>query len=384
MALDSTFVRAGNIINYVPIQSAAGLAPYLDVDKYVLPANRLVMLNGTINIGDKYIQLSEGTVLRGWANATIIYTDTGAALRCSALDANVVLREFTIVAASGSCVDLAGPITRQLNMFFLGLIGNKAGTITGFDVQAVKSCFISCADGITLDGTTNKFFFDGSVFYGITTGNSAITLDATLNASVADIVTSFFKFNDGTCITAEIGYNVDEGKLRGSLVDGTATVLDGLSPADIEWTMTDNTGIRDSRIAGHLSLDTEAETTISTQNTPVKVAGTTTPSALNERFDHSNNRLTYKGDKPVLVNVRAFFAVGSGNNVELTFFLAKNGSVLAETAVVVKIGSGNDQRTGSSGGILEMETDDYIEIWAQNNAGTKNLTVESLTLTADA
>lgn len=382
MATSSTFTRSENIIDYIAIQSVGDLEPFLDDDKYVLPPNRLVMLNGTINLDDKYIELSEGTVLRGWANATIISTNTGGIIRCSGLEENVILREFSVVAPAGQCLDLSGPITNQLNLFFLGLLGNKAGTIEGFDVQAIKSCFIDCEDGITLKGTTNKFFFDGSVFYGITAGNSAITLDEGLDASTADIITSFFKFDDGTCITAESGYEVGEGKIRGSLIDGTATPLDGLSPADIEWTMTDNTGVRDSRVAGHLSLDTEVETVISDSETPVKVAGETEPSDLNERFDHSDNRLTYKGQAPVLVNAYSSFTVDSGNNVELTFFLAKNGSVVTKTKAILKVGVGNDQRTGFVGGILEMETDDYVELWAQNNDNTANFTCTSLTLTA--
>lgn len=371
-------------IDYIVIKSVDDLNQFLDNDKYVLPPNQLVMLNGTINLDDKYIELSEGTVLRGLAKSTIISSNTGGVVRCSELDENVILREFTIVAPAGQCLDLSGPITHQLNAFFLGLIGNKAGTIEGFDVQAMKSCFINCNDGITLKGTTNKFFFDGCVFYGITAENSAITLDEGLNASVADIVTSFFKFDDGTCITAENGYEVGEGKIRGSLIDGDATPLDGLSPADIEWTMTDNSGVRDSRVAGHLSLDTQAATVVESQNTPVKVVGTTIPSTLNERFDHDNNRLTYKGQAPVLVNGRASFSIDSGNNVELTFFLAKNGSVISETGVIVKVGSGNDQRTGFVGGILEMEENDYVEVWGQNNDGTQNFTATSLTLTATA
>lgn len=366
------------VLNRLLVESLGDLEPFLSGDEYILPTG-LVILNGTIDLGTRALRVSTGTILRGLANATIISTNTNGVVRATNIGSAVILREFNVVCPTGTCFVLTGTIDHQLNMFFVGMFGAKAAIITGFDVQGIKGCYIQCADGITLKGTTNKPFIAESPFYGIT--GSAITLASDLVANVADIVTTFFKYNAGGIgITAEVGYTVLEGKIRGSLIDGTAIPLVGLSPSDENWTMTDNTGIADSRIVGGFYLDTAVETVITTINTPVKVAGTTIGLALNERLVATTNRLTYTGLQPTIATLTGSFAVDSGNNVNLSFYIAKNGVILPESRSMVRVGSGTDERSGVITSLVDLLPNDYVEIWVENNSGTDNLTCLSLNL----
>ena len=363
------------------VESVEALTPYLSGDEYILPTNKLVIINKNVDLGDKAVRITTGTVLRGFATGTLISTNTNGVVRATNIDSPVIIREMNVVAPLGECFKLEGTLDHQLNMFFVGMLGAKAGTIKGFNVQSAKQCYINSADGLTFDGVTRKIFVADSPFYGITSGNSAMTFASTLESDVADIVTSFFKFDNATGITAEAGYTIGEGKVRGSLVVGTGVVpLVGLVPSDINWTMTDNSGIADSRIVGGLYLDTSAETTITTINTPVKVAGTTLGLALNERLVATTNRLTYTGLIPTIGLFTGSFAVSTGNNTNLTFYLAKNGVVLPESAGQVRVGTGGDERNGTISCLVDMVTDDYVEIWVENNDGTSNLTCLALSL----
>lgn len=364
----------------IVIQSVSDLSSYLTGDEYILPTG-LVILNGTIDLGANAIRVSTGTVLRGFASATLLSTNTSGVVRATNIGSAVILREFNVVCNTGPCFVLIGTISHQLNMFFVGSFGLKAGTITGFDVQSVKQCFTSAANGFTFDGTTNKVFVSQSPFYGIT--GSAVTLASSLVASVADIVTSFFKFDSpGVGITAESGYTVGEGIIRGSLIDGSAVPLSGLSPSDLNWKMTTNSGISDSRIVGGFFLNTSQETVISAANTPVKVSGLTTGISLNQRFTSSNNRLTFTGKTPTVALVNANFAVASGNNTNLTFYVAKNGSIISESTTPIRVSTGGDERFGASSCLTSLVENDYIEIWVENNDNTANLTCLSLNLNA--
>jgi hypothetical protein len=384
----NTAIRVGGLfddivnssVNWLLIESVDDLTPYLSGDEYVLPENTLVIVNGTVNIGERSIRISTGTVLRGFANANIIYSGEGGAVVSTNVGSAVIIRELNIVSVNGGqCLNLQGTIDHQLNVFFVGLFGVKGGTITGFDVQAFKDCFINSADGLTLRGTTNKIFVSACPFFGVT--SSAITLHQDLVCDVVDIVTSFFKFEaPGVGITAQEGYQVSEGRISGSLIQGTTTALSGFSPSDVNWQITGNSGLADSRITGGYFLNAKAQTVITTIDTPVKVAGTTTGYALNERFTTTNNRLTYTGARPAVVDFKGTFSVSTANNTNLSFYISKNGVIQSESRSRVRVGAGLDERAGTVTDLIEMVAGDFVEIWVENNDSTANVTCLALNL----
>lgn len=366
---------------YLFVASADDLPDAVE-GEHILPADTLVEISGTVDLGANALRISAGTIIIGrHLSNDILQSSADGVVRADNVDSNVILREFNILATGGRALDLTGSIDYQLNIFYVGLLGVSAGTITGFDVQAVKSCFVSAASGVTLDGTTNKIFIDGTPFFEIS--GAAITLAATLVCSVADIRVSFFKFDSpGVGIRAESGYTVERGIYTGNLIDGTAVPLDGLSPADVNWKMNDNTGVRDSRVAGQLSLDAPATTTISAVDTPTKVDGATSMAALTERLDGStvDNRLQYTAVGPTLVNVQLSVNIEGGNNIDGTIMVAKNGTVIEESRLNFRLSTGADERNASTATIVEMETDDYIEAWIENRSGDSDFTVNSMSL----
>jgi hypothetical protein len=376
--LDFSSREASSDMDRLLVKSTADLAPYLVGDEYILPTG-LVILNGTIDLGDKAIRVSTGTILRGLSDGVLISTNASGVVRATNIGGNLVLREFNVICFTGPCFVLTGTIDYQLNMFFVGMIGVKAAIITGFNVQGIKACYIQCSDGITCTGTTVKIFVSESPFYDVT--GSAITLTSTLIVDVVDIDTIFFKFDSpGVGITAEVGYSVNEGLITGSQIAGNAIPLVGLSSTDLNWTMALNSGIATSKKIGGYYLTTAIQTVITTINTPVKIAGTTTALALNERFTATTNRLTYTGLIPTTGSVLGTFTVDSGNNVSLTFYIAKNGVVLPESVSILRVANGADTRNGTVSSLVGLVTGDFVEIWVENDTNTDDLTCLSLNL----
>ena len=371
--------------NYLFVASVDDL-PAASGGEHLLPADTLVEISGTVDLGEGALRLSSGTAIVGRnISADTIQSSADGVIRSDNVESNVILREFNILPTGGRALDLTGSIDYQLNIFYVGLLGVSVGTITGFDVQAVKSCFVSAASGLTLDGTTNKIFIDGTPFFEIS--GAAITLAATLVCSVADIRGSFFKFDSpGIGVKAESGYSVSSGIYTINLIDGTAVPLEGMSPSDTNWKMTDNTGVRDSRVAGQLSLDAPATTTISDVDTPTKVDGATSMAALTERLDGStvDNRLQYTGTEPALVSVQTAVSVEGGNNITGQVMIAKNGEVIAESRGQFKVGTGDAQVSAATFAVVEMETGDYIETWIENQSNTSDFTLNSMSLVGRA
>ena len=134
---------------------------------------------------------------------------------------------------------------------------------------------------------------------------------------------------------------------------------------------------------GSCYISTPAETTIAGADTPIKAAGTTTALQSNN-FTHSgSNRLTYTGTTTLYFNVQALISAtkAAGSASDVRFAIAKNGSVVTGMSVSRNVSS-TAEGAMACGGIIQMETDDYVEIWVENLDNADNMTVQEGTLTA--
>jgi hypothetical protein len=122
-------------------------------------------------------------------------------------------------------------------------------------------------------------------------------------------------------------------------------------------------------------------TDIVTAATPVKIAGTTTAGDLNQRFTHSDNRLTYIGSRTKVFEVSVVgVLVNGGNNDQYGVYVYKNGSVVPESEKFITADSGGRVTSFSTQCLLELSTDDYVEIWLENLADTDDATVSYLSV----
>jgi|1_EtaG_2_1085319.scaffolds.fasta_scaffold00140_40 hypothetical protein len=121
------------------------------------------------------------------------------------------------------------------------------------------------------------------------------------------------------------------------------------------------------RPIGNLYISSSANSPIAAANTPEKAAGTTTliPSTF---FDMpADNRLRYTGITTTKFIMTASISVSCANNNKfINAYFAKNGAVLPETKIQRKIANGADVGELGLTGTVELATNDYIEVWVEN------------------
>ncbi len=125
-------------------------------------------------------------------------------------------------------------------------------------------------------------------------------------------------------------------------------------------------------------------TTVSATSTYYKAAGTTTLESISQKFTHSSNRLTYGGalTRDFRINVTA--TMTSGNNQELGVRIAKNGTTVSNTTSISTTSGTGKAEGAACQGVIQLATNDYLEIFVSNETATANVTVTYLSVIAEA
>ena len=146
------------------------------------------------------------------------------------------------------------------------------------------------------------------------------------------------------------------------------------------------TGVTQSAYGECYITGTPVVTTIVAQNQYVKVAGTTTTTAgiLSNFTSPANNKLMYTGGA-----TRKFFVSSAlsyhGTTNDFSFAIKKNNSAIVASSAILTTGDGaNDLTHVSSQCIVELATDDFIEVFVANTDAANNATVDQMNLTAFA
>lgn len=138
---------------------------------------------------------------------------------------------------------------------------------------------------------------------------------------------------------------------------------------------------KDDVASGNLYISSSAATTFTAVNTPTKVLGTTTAVSLFRVSSPSNNKLTYTGTRTRRFALICSLSLTSGgNNKYYSFYIYKNGVMLPESKQELKLGSGVDKGSVTLSCTLQLNPNDYIEVWVENTTDNTSVTVESLNL----
>lgn len=136
---------------------------------------------------------------------------------------------------------------------------------------------------------------------------------------------------------------------------------------------------------GECYISSVAATTISTTGVFAKVAGSTTADNLSNFTHPTNNRLTYTGTatRKFVVTAALSFHGFSGNDYKFAFH--KNGSSMLSSSIISTTGTGAGSLAHvSCQCIVELEYNQYIEMFVTNADATNSATVDFLNITAMA
>lgn len=235
--------------------------------------------------------------------------------------------------------------------------------------------------------TINSF---SQVGIGTTTPNSNAMLDIDVSSLSSDAKKGFLPPRMTTTEKNTLGFALDSED-KGMMVFDTDLIAfyywDGT-----QWLLLRiDTVVTDEDSFGNMYLTTSTATHISTSTTPTKVEGVTAAENLANFEAVGNNRLKYTGTTTRTFSVvcSMSFASSSKNDVFAFYIYHGGGSnpgVLNSTKVKRFIAATSDVGALSVSGLVELASNEWVEVWAENLDTIKNeidLNVETFNLLID-
>jgi len=132
-------------------------------------------------------------------------------------------------------------------------------------------------------------------------------------------------------------------------------------------------------------VNTPAATTIAVAGTFYKGEGTTLLSAGSINFNMPvDNRLRYTGVLTKLFHVVSVisYSVASGANQQMRARIYKNGVFISGSEILDTITTSADINSSSVNTLVELATNDYLEIFITNSSSTNNITLQTINMFA--
>ena len=369
-------------------------------DKIDFPA----AVNGVITLGDNINYFLVGTVdlmgdrLVGGVNTVIIGgSSENCFLKSTGLDANTALlssnyslplRNFSFTHGTAVNLDATGNATAALDWFGVNFTNcAKVGTIKSYSNFIMSDCALLSSANMTFDGSIGTIGFVNCLFSGIA-GQTTLNFPSTLTVTrrIRAIYSSFVAFGGATAIYVDPLSSIPtEAYVLDTInFSGGATYTGGLDYTSNKAFFSNCKGIINSSAIAQMHFNNNATVTVvGAANTFVKVAGTTIPNAINQKFNHTNNRLTYSGGINRSFKIGAVCSVSANNGQIVSVRIAKNGATLTDSEAQATISANGRFENLKCQTIVEMTTNDYIELYLANSANT-NVTAQELNVIIEA
>jgi hypothetical protein len=337
-------------------------------------------------LGDRLVGGQNTTIIGGSSeNCTITSTGLGVGVALFTTEWTTPIRHITFKDVD-TAIAIDGNINPPVALDWTGVnflnIPN-VGTINTCDNWIYsKGAFLS-SKGLVFEGTTGTVGVDNSIFVGSGASGNIIELasTATITRRFRLIYSSVVAFGSTTGIYIDPSATVPtEGYILDTInFSGGSTYTGGVTYTDNKTRFINCKGIDNTaEIGNYYMLNNATATTIASSGVAYKISGTTTANTINQKFSHSDNRLTYTGGLIRDFQVSATASLTSGNNNVIGLYVAKNGVVISSSEMYATTSSGGRAESIACQTILDMEENDYIEIWVENDSSTTDITVEYL------
>jgi hypothetical protein len=294
------------------------------------------------------------------------------------------LRNITIEAALALSLDGDGTTT-ALDWFGVNFTDCAVvGTVKDYTNFIMSDCAFLNSGGMTIDGTFGSVGISQTLFDCNTT-NTVFILPATLTISrrFRIIYSAFIVLSGETAINVNASATIPTEAYILDTVNfsGGGTYLSGINHTSNDSLFVNCTNITNTAVNGQLYAQSNATvTTISVQNTFYKVAGTTTASADNSKFSHSNNRLTCDAviSRKYLIQCNLSFTSGNNNVCEFGFYDSQLATVRTPSKTKATANGSGRAENVSFACVVTMGLNDYFEIHCANTTATTDITVDQL------
>lgn len=352
-------------------------------------------ISGMIDIGsDRFVSGDNSFLIGKGATVDGVVSSTSSPL-ITVTNKTIAVDTLTLNNPNGDIFAFSGNVASSVffaqNVIYAACksIGNISGFF--FCIIAQTSVFSATDSGYIFGGTNNGQLQINETSFGnfVGTAIDLLTNSPTFNRVFIGPLVSMAVPSGATGISilpnsGNLQPLAGRGIIEGSIVDGPGTETTGFDVADIFWFKRDNFGIDSSQIRAQGSIINNATATvIGALSTPVLVdfnGGFTTDTDMTSQFIiSSDGRFTYTGlDKvSVYFNSNLFAEIGGGGSRQYTYFVYKTGVQISSSASRSQY-DGSNPDSSSVSSIVELETNDYLEIFVQQEAGSfQNITVNT-------
>ena len=322
--------------------------------------------------------------------ATLTYTGTTPFITSGAAGQVIVLEPFRCTTPNATAIDctVAGG-NSFISRFGIFISCKQIIAITGwafFTVDAFAG--VGCETGCVLTDVSNINLSKPQWNLGLNLGGAMFTcIGASSGQIIADSMnsqpasTEFFfdiqsTFGGGASI---VGGNHVTGGGEFFKTSGGSRNQDDV---EIRAAAVKHVPDSQSKVTGYIADGDEAETTITTQDVPVVIAGAWTAAIENHFTIDAAGKVTYTGIEDMIFAIAAKMQItpASGTNKEYSVHVRKNGITLdLASRDVVRADAGNPAKV-----ILITEeafiTGDYIELVIEGDNSTTNVTCSAVTV----
>lgn len=352
-----------------------------------LANNYTYFLTKTIDLtGDRIVSGINTTIIGGSSeNCGLISTGLSASTALLSSNYSLPMRNIYITHGTALNLDGTGNATAALDWFGVNFVNCAVvGTIKTYSNFIMSDCALLNSANFTFDGTIGTVGFVNSLFSGIA-GQTTLNFPATLTITrrIRAIYSSFIAFGGATAINVSTSAVIPvEGYILDTInFSGGATYTAGVQYNDNKALFSNCKGVNNStEIAQMFFTNNATQNPIAAQNTFEKILGTTTASAINEKFTHANNQLTYTGaiTRSFAITASCSAASITTANAVITVRIAKNGTSLAESEAQATTSATNRNENFFCQTIVQLAQNDFIEIFIANNTSALNLLASEL------
>jgi len=375
-----------NVTGYVVVDSVDDLPDEI-LGVRTLLADTAYFFVTTIDLLGGRLVGADNTTLLGTSSETSVITSTGLGVGVPLFSSiyTTPIREisFSDVDTALSIQGAANEVALDWNGVNFVNVPNIGVLNGGGNWIFTKGSFLN-SKGLIISGSWGTIGADNSLFRGDGLAGSIISL------SSSAVITRRFRITYSSIIATSltVGITVDalatiplESFILDSVAfSGGGTYLSGITNTSLTAIFNNCVNITSTyELANYYMSNNAVATDIVTQGVPVKVSGTTTLNTLSQKFTHSNNRATYVAGFTRLFNISSVVTITSlSSNDQIGIYIAKNGVVIDSSETYVTTNASNRAENAYVQTVVELSTNDYIEIWVENNTDNSDLTVVNM------
>lgn len=326
------------------------------------------------------------TVILGASSENCYIKSTGLSSSTALITSNYSLPIRNISFTHGTVFNLDGDgVTTALDWFGINFVDcATVGTIKDYSNFVMTDSAFLNSSGMTFDGSIGTVAF-GNCLFDTSSGGTAITLASTLTVSrrFRIIYSSFVTLSGETSLNVSSSATISDERYILDTVNfsGGGTYISGVDQTSNKSLFTNCVGLTNTAVNGQLYMQNNATATvISAANTFYKVLGTTSASADNSKYSHSNNRLTNNANinRKYLIQCVLSFTSGSTHVCQFGFYDSKLGAIRTPSRTKATSNAGGRAENVSFACVVQHSNGDYLEIHCSNNTSAQNITVTDM------